>query len=313
MLTFFTTAKPFEGHSGIIQRNALQSWKLLHPDIEVILFGDEPGAAETCRELRLHHEPHVERHESGLKYLDYMFLRAQEIAGHPHLCYANCDMVFMNDFRNGFEKVSGAKDSFLLVGSRWDTDVSAPLDFSSTSWNRELRQYALTSGLRQTRTYIDFFAFPKGLYDHIPKLVVGRWYWDHWLVWKALARHAAVVDGTDFFVAVHQNHGYGYHPQGQRGTGEDSLAMRNRALAGDGFELRTLVDADYKLTRAGVIHRVLLRRKIHDVRMAFTWQFVLQKSLGVRRRLGLRRQPLKKFYGKILRHPSDGRDERKAL
>jgi hypothetical protein len=31
MLTFFTTAKPFRGHHGIIQRNALKSWTLLHP------------------------------------------------------------------------------------------------------------------------------------------------------------------------------------------------------------------------------------------------------------------------------------------
>jgi hypothetical protein len=34
MLTFFTTAKPFRGHSGVIQRNALKSWTLLHPDVE---------------------------------------------------------------------------------------------------------------------------------------------------------------------------------------------------------------------------------------------------------------------------------------
>jgi hypothetical protein len=43
MLTLFTTAKPFEGHSGVIQRNALKSWKRLHPDVEVILFGDDAG------------------------------------------------------------------------------------------------------------------------------------------------------------------------------------------------------------------------------------------------------------------------------
>jgi hypothetical protein len=48
MLTLFTTAKPFEGHSGVIQRNALKSWKLLHPDIEIILFGDD--AAHILRE-----------------------------------------------------------------------------------------------------------------------------------------------------------------------------------------------------------------------------------------------------------------------
>lgn len=33
MITLFTTAKPFRGHDGIIQRNALRSWTLLRPDI----------------------------------------------------------------------------------------------------------------------------------------------------------------------------------------------------------------------------------------------------------------------------------------
>src|SRR5262249_19151083 len=58
--TFFATAKPFEGHSGIIQRNALKSWMLLHPNVEVILFGDDKGAAEIAAELGLRHVPFVE-------------------------------------------------------------------------------------------------------------------------------------------------------------------------------------------------------------------------------------------------------------
>src|SRR5215472_6961866 len=75
MLTFFATAKPFIGQNAIIQRNALESWKQLSPEVEVILFGDEPGAAEICGELGLHHEPQVKRHESGMKFLNYMFER----------------------------------------------------------------------------------------------------------------------------------------------------------------------------------------------------------------------------------------------
>jgi hypothetical protein len=51
MLTLFTTAKPCEGHSGVIQRNALKSCKLLHPEIEIILFGDDAGGAEIAKEL----------------------------------------------------------------------------------------------------------------------------------------------------------------------------------------------------------------------------------------------------------------------
>src|SRR5215469_1204546 len=105
MLTFFATAKPFHGHAGVIQRNALESWKRLAPDVEVILFGDEPGAAEVCVELALRHEPHVERHESGMKYLNYMFEQAQRIARHDYLCYSNCDIILMNDFMDAFRKI----------------------------------------------------------------------------------------------------------------------------------------------------------------------------------------------------------------
>jgi len=72
MLTLFSTAKPFHGHNGIIQRNALKSWTLLHPSVEIILFGDDEGAAEVCAEYGLRHEPHVERHESGVKRLNYI-------------------------------------------------------------------------------------------------------------------------------------------------------------------------------------------------------------------------------------------------
>ncbi|HEX4544160.1 MAG TPA: hypothetical protein VH114_13410 [Candidatus Acidoferrum sp.] len=105
MLTFFTTAKPFRGHDGLIQQNALKSWKLLRPDVEVILFGDEEGAEEIAQTLGIRHEPRVERSESGAKRLDTMFARAQETARHELLCYTNCDIILMQDFCDALERV----------------------------------------------------------------------------------------------------------------------------------------------------------------------------------------------------------------
>ena len=49
MLTLFTAPKPFRGHIGLIQANAIRSWMALAPDIEVLLVGDEPGLAEAAR------------------------------------------------------------------------------------------------------------------------------------------------------------------------------------------------------------------------------------------------------------------------
>jgi hypothetical protein len=61
MITFFTTGKPFTGHNAVCQRNALASWKRVAPDAEVILFGNEQGAAETARELGIRHVEEVEK------------------------------------------------------------------------------------------------------------------------------------------------------------------------------------------------------------------------------------------------------------
>ena len=139
MLTLFTTAKPFRGHSAIIQRNALKSWTLLDPDIEIILFGDEEGAAEIATELGIRHEPHVERFEGKLPYVNYLFSRAQEIARHDYLCYANCDMLFMQDFFRAFEKAAQWQRRFLLVSQRWDADITDLIDFTRPDWNERTR------------------------------------------------------------------------------------------------------------------------------------------------------------------------------
>ena len=123
MLTLFSTPKPFVGHIGIIQRNALMSWKLLDPDIEIILFGDEPGTAEICRELGLRHEPNVERSSEGTKLVRSIFGPAQRIARHSVLCYVNCDIILGNDFRNAIARASDWAQRFLIVGRRWDSDI----------------------------------------------------------------------------------------------------------------------------------------------------------------------------------------------
>src|SRR5260370_34192598 len=98
MLTLFTTAKAFRGHINVIQRNALKSWKLLHPDIEIILFGDDEGSAEVCREFGFRHEPYLARTEFGAMRLDDMFSKAHDAAKYDILCYVNYDIILMPHF-----------------------------------------------------------------------------------------------------------------------------------------------------------------------------------------------------------------------
>ena len=258
MLTIFTTAKPFRGHIRIIQRNALQSWKALHPEIEIILFGADEGAAETAQEFGLRHEPQVERNEWGSKRLDYLFAQAQTIARNEILCYINCDIILMQDFWRAIERVRAIHLEFLMVGRRWDTDIREPLQFQSRErqspywrprdpqaphWEDDLRNLALRHGRKCSAEWIDYFAFSRGLYGPDMPPFVLRVFWDNWLVWKALDARKPVIDASRAVMAVHQNHDYSYHPQGKAGIWSGEEAGLNGQLAGGWRHLRTIADA----------------------------------------------------------------------
>jgi hypothetical protein len=248
VLTFFTTAKPFRGHIGIIQRNALQSWRALHTDIEIILLGDDEGAAEAAQEFGLRHEPYAERNERGTKRLDYLFARAQAIAMHEVLCYINCDILLMQDFRHAIARVRAAHREFLMVGRRRDMDITEPLAFDRPEWAADLDALAHQRGRERGAEWIDYFAFTRGLYGRDMPPFVLRVFWDNWLVWKALDLGKPVIDASRAVMAVHQNHEYSHHPQGKQGVWYGEEAGRNGQLAGGWRHLRTIADATEVLT-----------------------------------------------------------------
>lgn len=311
MLTFFTTAKPFRGHDGLIQQNALKSWKRLRPDIEIILFGDEEGAEEIARGLGIRHEPRVERNESGAKRLDTMFAKAQDTARHELLCYINCDIILMEDFCAALECVKAKHERFLMVGRRWDMEIRKSCDFENKDWEARLRKQVLREGKRRTPDWIDYFAFPRGLYGaEFPPLVVGRVFWDNWLVWKALDGRCPVVGVSNSVMAVHQNHDYGYHPQGKQGVFYGAESGRNYALAGGWKHLRTIADATELLSENGLRpnrlrHWAAAKRYVRQAaRVLFysgiqrMWFSFLNVTRPVRRMFGLRAENLRRLLGK---------------
>lgn len=291
MLTLFTTPKPFAGHIDVIQRNALRSWKALAPNVEIILFGDDDGADRVCSELGLRHEPHVERNAFGTKRIDYIFRRAQEIARHGFLCYVNCDILLLSDFARAFARVRQCHRRFLMVGRRWDTPITdCWRDFPASE--SALREIARHSGIQQPGYSIDYFLFNKGLYDEIPPLVIGRIWWDHWLVWHARQEGADIIDVSSQILAIHQNHDYGYHPQGASGVWNDEQARSNYENAGGKWHLHTIDDATHILDDRGerpnyyrfwVPYWRVLRPSVIP-----WWHAFLNLTRPIRHRIGLR-------------------------
>lgn len=290
MLTIFSTPKPFRGHEAVIQRNAIKSWTLLHPDCEIILFGDDEGASEVSTEFGIRHEPKVLRNEYGTKYLDYIFDRAQEIAKHDILSYVNCDIILMNDFVEAAQELYGWRKTFLMIGQRWDMDITESLDFGRSDWEDRLRALVLREGKQRNPQWIDYFVFSRGMYSDIPPFVIGRVRWDQWLVWKARSLKIPVVDASPTVIGVHQNHDYSYHKDGKEGVWHGDEAKRNLELAGGSRHLYEISDATHRLTLRGVRRHIggYFRMKVRAKFWANVWMWrVVELTRPVRHPLGL--------------------------
>jgi hypothetical protein len=264
MLTLGAYPKPFAGHIGVIQANAVHSWTLLRPRPEIILFGDEEGTAETARGLGLRHVPRVAANQFGTPLLSEVFAVIEREAGSGPVCYINSDIVLMQDFMEAVRRVEGLK-RFLLVSRRWDLDQETPIDFSDPGWEGSLRESIRSRGVLHSERGIDFFVFPPGLYPGMPPFALGRAAFDNWLVFEARRRRARVVDATEVVTIVHQNHDYSHHPDGKAGVFRGEEARHNLELAGGYFHTFDTLDADRRLTGNGLRRRkptpAMLRRE----------------------------------------------------
>src|SRR5258708_5802556 len=114
-LTVFSIPKPFvEGHVSLIQRNALDSWRQLGPDVEVLLMGDDDGVAEAAAEYGVKHVGAAATNEYGTPLLDWAFRSAAEHASGEVVCYVNADIVLLDDFLAAVRRLP--RSAYLAVG-----------------------------------------------------------------------------------------------------------------------------------------------------------------------------------------------------
>jgi hypothetical protein len=253
-ITIFAMPKAFSGHFAVIQRNAITSWTHIRPRPEILLCGDDPGTAEIAAELGLHHIAQIARTPSGTPRLDDLFAQAEDAVPDGLLCYVNADIMLPSNFHQVVQRLAGWSP-LMMIGRRWDTNITEPWDFTRADWEDRLRAVVHGTGTQMTPDYVDYFLFTKGLGRDILPFALGRLHWDHWLVWHARKRGAFVVDASAVVVAVHQNHDYSHHPTGRAGIWGGEEAARNRALVGDYGRWLTIDDADHRLTADGIERR----------------------------------------------------------
>ena len=124
LLTLFALPKPFRGHIGVIQRNAIKSWTLLRPRPEIILFGNDAGTAEVAQELGVRHIPEIASNEYGTPLLNDLFRQAELNAVSATMCYVNADILVLSDFWRSVVQLVENRKKFLIVSERINLDVA---------------------------------------------------------------------------------------------------------------------------------------------------------------------------------------------
>jgi hypothetical protein len=287
MLTIFATPKPFRGLFDIIQRNAIGSWGQLSPPPQIILFGDSEGTGEIANEFGVEHVRQVESNEFGTPYLRGLIAEAEKLARYDMLCYINADIILTAGFEQAVKQVRAKMNSFLMVGRRMNMWIKEPIHFEA-GWRKWLDQGIAARAIPEDHTGIDFFVFPKGFYRAVPPLVIGRAWFDQWMIKMALEQRDPVVDTSRLVPVVHQKHDYSHVEGGSNWVFGGVEAERNLEICG-GKHGYTLLDVTHELTLDGRIRRVFLRRPAFHARVIL-WRAMVEKTHPLRKRLGLRRK-----------------------
>jgi hypothetical protein len=212
------------------------------------VFGNESGVAEAARAHGLRHVPDVACNEFETPLVSDLFAQAQRISSEPILTYVNADIILFEDLPHAVARVQHLQ-RLVLCGRRTNLTVVEPLPFSH-DWQALVRSMVADTGEVAIPGAIDYFAFSRGLFDPVPAFAIGRFEWDQWLLYRARARGAAIIDATATVLAVHQNHGDEYLARLPRAAVEHEHA-RNRWLAL--FHRLDLRDATHALTSDGLV------------------------------------------------------------
>lgn len=249
MLTILSTPKRFSDIFEIIQTNAITSWTHLDPRPEIILFGRDEGTAQICDSLGLRHVPDVATTDQGTPLLSDMFLRGQQLASNPVVCWSNADVIYTDALLRAADVVEGHPRPAYLVGRRIDIEQPTPMTFGA-GWQEALIARAEAEGERKPANWIDYFMFTRGLFTDLPPFAIGRPGYDPWLIWRAAQLGADVIDATDAVWAVHQRHDYS-HVGGRSVAFTGAEAQQNAAIVDDWRHYHSISYASLQLEPTG--------------------------------------------------------------
>jgi len=246
LITIFTSPKPFtDPHINEIQRNAILSWIALGDEVEVLLLGDEEGLGEFAAEFGIRQIKDIKCNELGTPLVSSLFDTARENSNTELLAYVNADIILLPDFISTSKEMLRQQEKFLLVGQRYDLDITEELNFDG-NWKKMIEDELKGGGRLHPPSGSDYFIYTRNVYLKVPDFTIGRAGWDNWFIYHAVTQPWMAIDVTGSITVVHQNHDYSHLP-GKKPHYDQPETFENIKLADGRKHMYFLYDVDQRI------------------------------------------------------------------
>lgn len=250
----------------------------------VLLLGNEEGVENFAKQMGCNYSSDIKINDEGIPYLDSAFNLAYELTTSPFLCYVNSDIIMPYEWLQCFATLSRStvlqNREWLATSRRYDVDpgwveqvCSAPLHIE------ELRSV----GFLNSDLAIDIFLYTRHLFRFVPSFLVGRPWWDNWLLWKSRDSGADVIDCSLFCAVGHITHGWSFFSSGRQAAWA-STSTRHNARLSEGKGLSLQKAASYHLTETACVERgpQISLNDICDLKAlaAYKIKFVLRNNVS---------------------------------
>lgn len=249
-ITLLASPKSFEGSAAAIQECALRNWNSIVGDVEIILYGATAGVDKAALRHNARHVPEIATAPSGVPLFSAIAEHARSFGRSDRQIYLNADILLP---ANLLERIAAVPFSrYLITGERIDLMKGVQWDFNE-GWEEQIARLSRAGGASaHGPTGMDYFIFPRGIWQGLKSLPIGRGGYDNALLAYCLRAGIPIIDATLIMPVIHQWHDYSQLPGGRQEVHGGSEAVQIRREHDIWRSPPQMSDADWIATPAGL-------------------------------------------------------------
>jgi hypothetical protein len=213
MISLYSTFRSFEHpRYSKIQHDAIQSWLALVPRPQIIILGDDSGTRKVCKKYGIKHVPEVAASKARTPYVDDFIRVAEKHAQHETMLLCSGDICIAQNTIDAAEAIRNHLKEFCVCARKKHVEIE------SGKIQKEIRWATWQAG--------DYWLHSKGLFDKMPKFLIGRHKNEKWM-FRHCCNKNALVDGSPAITVYHQFHPHQFKPAHKEVEYNEKLYLEN--------------------------------------------------------------------------------------